>query len=269
MSFFVTNVGENFIKILSPYLNSHCCLTTGHYHARSLWTTKPFHYVQKQQENYYDILGLKRDCSQDQIRTAYLDLCKKFHPDKSAKNNASEQQIIKDTARFQKINEAYNCLCKTDTRNQYDLSLNFGLGDNPFIKRPTKGYYYHHPPPMNHNDPYHHRYYNHQSPFSDRATYNYYNHIRRETMRQEHERYSQFHREMFGSKFTGFMLLTLVITTILQIRFYILWKESVKNRRSIIMEDLNNTISATNKHGLRSRMHLQRNVIDQKQDKKT
>ncbi|XP_075680306.1 uncharacterized protein LOC113791751 isoform X3 [Dermatophagoides pteronyssinus] len=236
MSFFVTNVGQNFVKtFLSSYVTGHCCLTTGHYHVRSLWTTKHF---QKQQENYYSVLGLKHDCSQDQIRAAYLNLCKKYHPDKSAKNNTSEQQIIDDTARFQKINEAYNCLCKVDTRNQYDLSLNFGLGNNPFIKRPPKGYYYHQPPPMDHSDPYHHRYYYHQSPFSDRATYNHYRHMR-ETMYQEREGYSKFHREMFGSRFTSFILLTLVITIILEIRVYILWKESLKNKNTIIMDDFN------------------------------
>ncbi|OTF71901.1 hypothetical protein BLA29_001333 [Euroglyphus maynei] len=200
MSLFATNVGQNFKKIfLSPIVTGHhhCCLTTGHYHVRSLWTTK---HVRKRQENYYNILGLKQDCSQDQIRTAYLNLCKKYHPDLSSKNNTSEQQMIDDTARFQKINEAYNCLCKVDTRNQYDLSLNFGLGNNPFIKRSPTGYYHYH-----------------QSPFSDRATYNYYRQMRyRETMYQERDGYSKFHSEIIGSKFTGFILLSLVITIILE-----------------------------------------------------
>ena len=34
-------------------------------------------------DNYYDILGLKDDCSNKEVKNAYRKLAKKFHPDKN------------------------------------------------------------------------------------------------------------------------------------------------------------------------------------------
>lgn len=59
--------------------------------------------------NYYDILGVPRDASQEDIKRAFRKLAMQHHPDKGG-----------DASEFQKINEAYNTLGDVDKRFQYD-----------------------------------------------------------------------------------------------------------------------------------------------------
>lgn len=68
-------------------------------------------------QNYYDVLNLKRDCSDKDIRKSFVKLSKQLHPD----TNSS----IKDGAQFTKIMEAYKILGKTESRAAYDHSLQF------------------------------------------------------------------------------------------------------------------------------------------------
>ena len=65
-----------------------------------------------QYKDYYEILGVKRGASQDDIRKAYRKLAKKFHPDVSKEKNAD--------ARYREINEAYEVLKDPDKRTKYD-----------------------------------------------------------------------------------------------------------------------------------------------------
>ena len=67
--------------------------------------------------DYYKILGLARDASQDDIKRAYRKLARKFHPDVSAEANAEE--------RFKEVSEAYEVLKDPEKRAAYDQ-----LGDN-------------------------------------------------------------------------------------------------------------------------------------------
>lgn len=53
--------------------------------------------------NYYQILGVKIDSSQDEIKKAYRDLVLKYHPDRNPGDKAAENQ-------FKKIQEAYDAL---------------------------------------------------------------------------------------------------------------------------------------------------------------
>ncbi|KAM7360540.1 dnaJ-like-60 isoform 1-T2 [Cochliomyia hominivorax] len=69
-------------------------------------------------ENYYDILNVPSDCSDKEIKTAYVLLSKKFHPD--AKGAKTDPQT---TARFLKIAEAYQTLSKPKLRIEYDQTL--------------------------------------------------------------------------------------------------------------------------------------------------
>ncbi|KAI4495706.1 hypothetical protein M0802_008329 [Mischocyttarus mexicanus] len=64
--------------------------------------------------NYYEILEVSPNCSQKEIRSAFITLSKKFHPD-----------IIgqKGHDKFVVVQEAYNVLSKEHTRRQYDMSL--------------------------------------------------------------------------------------------------------------------------------------------------
>jgi len=79
-------------------------------------------------KNYYDILGVDKSASQDEIKKAYRKLAHQHHPDKG---NG-------DDKKFKEINEAYQTLGKPDKRAQYDrfgsAYSNMGGGGtgNPF-----------------------------------------------------------------------------------------------------------------------------------------
>ena len=63
-------------------------------------------------QNYYEILGVGRDASAEEIKNAFRQLAKKYHPDSSG----SEE----DKERFQEIQEAYAVLSNPDKRKVYD-----------------------------------------------------------------------------------------------------------------------------------------------------
>lgn len=63
-------------------------------------------------EDYYEILGVPKNASQDEIKKAYRELALKFHPDRN-KSKAAEEK-------FKKVNEAYAVLGDEQKRKQYD-----------------------------------------------------------------------------------------------------------------------------------------------------
>ena len=64
-------------------------------------------------DSYYDILGVARDASEKDIRSAYRRLARKLHPDVNPGNAAAGE-------RFKKVNEAYEILSEVRTRKDYD-----------------------------------------------------------------------------------------------------------------------------------------------------
>lgn len=79
--------------------------------------------------NYYDILGVKSDAPQNEIKAAYRKLALKYHPDKNKDKEADEK--------FKNINNAFNILSNEDKRRAYDngtmddgFSMNFNV--DPF-----------------------------------------------------------------------------------------------------------------------------------------
>jgi DnaJ family protein B protein 4 len=76
-------------------------------------------------KNYYDILELKKDCSQDDIKKMYKKLAVKWHPDKHINDNDNNKKIAEE--KFKNINEAYEVLGDIEKRKEYDES-----GENPF-----------------------------------------------------------------------------------------------------------------------------------------
>ncbi len=63
--------------------------------------------------DYYEILGLKKSASQDEIKKAFRKLAKKHHPDANPNNKKSEEM-------FKEISEAYEVLGNADKRQKYD-----------------------------------------------------------------------------------------------------------------------------------------------------
>jgi molecular chaperone DnaJ len=62
--------------------------------------------------DYYEILGLKKGASADEIKRAYKELAKKYHPDVSKETDAEKK--------FKEINEAYSVLSDPEKKQNYD-----------------------------------------------------------------------------------------------------------------------------------------------------
>lgn len=65
------------------------------------------------ERDYYEILGLKKGASPDEIKKAFRKLAVKYHPDKNAGDKKAED-------RFKEINEAYAVLSDPEKKSQYD-----------------------------------------------------------------------------------------------------------------------------------------------------
>ena len=74
-------------------------------------------------KDYYTIMGLKRDASQDEIKRAYRKLARKYHPDVSKEADAE--------IRFKEVGEAYEVLKDPEKRAAYDqLGANWKAGQD-------------------------------------------------------------------------------------------------------------------------------------------
>ena len=71
-------------------------------------------------KNYYDILGVDKNATPDDIKSAYRSLAKKYHPDLNKTAEAAEK--------FKEINEAYEVLSDPAKKSNYD---NYGSADGP------------------------------------------------------------------------------------------------------------------------------------------
>ncbi|MBS3787840.1 DnaJ domain-containing protein, partial [Candidatus Bipolaricaulota bacterium] len=66
-------------------------------------------------EDYYDILGVDEDASEDEIKKAYRKRAKKYHPDMNPDLDKEEAE-----EKFKEVTEAYEVLSDPDKRAQYD-----------------------------------------------------------------------------------------------------------------------------------------------------
>lgn len=73
--------------------------------------------------DYYEVMGVARDATQDVIKRAYRKLARKYHPDVSKESDAEE--------RFKEVGEAYEVLKDTEKRAAYDqLGANWKAGQD-------------------------------------------------------------------------------------------------------------------------------------------
>ncbi len=74
-------------------------------------------------KDYYEIMGIKRDATQDEIKRSYRKLARKYHPDVSKAADAEE--------RFKEVGEAYEVLKDPEKRTAYDqLGANWQQGQD-------------------------------------------------------------------------------------------------------------------------------------------
>ncbi|MFA6422983.1 MAG: DnaJ domain-containing protein [Patescibacteria group bacterium] len=72
-------------------------------------------------KDYYEILGVSKNATNDEIKKAYRKLALKYHPDRAGKESADK---------FKEVNEAYQVLSDSKKRAQYDQfgRVDFGAG---------------------------------------------------------------------------------------------------------------------------------------------
>lgn len=66
-------------------------------------------------KSFYDVLGVSKNASDKEIKSAFRKLAQKYHPDRGG-----------DEAKFKEISEAYETLSNPDKRKEYDMMLQFG-----------------------------------------------------------------------------------------------------------------------------------------------
>src|SRR6185369_12035411 len=80
--------------------------------------------------DYYEVLGLKKDATAAEIKSAYRKMALKYHPDRNKEKDAEEN--------FKEINEAYQVLSDPQKKQSYDqfghaaFDPASGMGGNPF-----------------------------------------------------------------------------------------------------------------------------------------
>ena len=66
-----------------------------------------------EKRDYYEVLGLQKGASEEEVKKAFRKMAMKYHPDKNPGDKAAEEK-------FKEINEAYSVLSDPDKKNKYD-----------------------------------------------------------------------------------------------------------------------------------------------------
>lgn len=107
------------------------------FQVRRLYTSNSL----KIRKNHYDSLGVSKNASQADVKTAYYKLSKVYHPDKNQGRTA--KQCEEHAKKFRDITEAYEVLGNDKTRKMYDRGLvGVSFPPHPTYENPTPNFYY-------------------------------------------------------------------------------------------------------------------------------
>jgi molecular chaperone DnaJ len=87
-----------------------------------------------EKKDYYEILGVPRNASEEEIRKAYRQLAKKYHPDANPNDRKRAEE------KFKEINEAYQVLIDPQKRKLYDMYGHAGV-DQAYAARSASSAY--------------------------------------------------------------------------------------------------------------------------------
>ncbi|KAG7389050.1 DnaJ sub C member 24 [Phytophthora pseudosyringae] len=73
--------------------------------------------------SFYEVLGVAATCSAEDVRRAYHQAARKYHPDKRSSDVNSAGANSEDEQQFLRVQEAYETLRRAELRRQYDAKL--------------------------------------------------------------------------------------------------------------------------------------------------
>jgi hypothetical protein len=86
------------------------------------------------EKDYYKVLGISRDATAEQIKSAYRRLARKFHPDLNPRRGSAE-------GRFKEVQEAYEVLSQRHHETEFDrvfIDPDLDLTPEPFYESPSR-----------------------------------------------------------------------------------------------------------------------------------
>ncbi|HEY9430720.1 MAG TPA: DnaJ domain-containing protein, partial [Blastocatellia bacterium] len=73
--------------------------------------------------DYYEVLGVSRNATEQELKSAYRKLALQYHPDRNPGDHTAEDK-------FKEINEAYGVLSNAESRSRYDKFGHAGVGSS-------------------------------------------------------------------------------------------------------------------------------------------